>query len=320
MKRQQLTLDSYKGFASEDKIRKSETHQCHEPNAVNRSRHVSNAVTGCQTLRTEQDLQTVVKNECHGQGVKVDSDLSGSQKELTKFVYQSEPLLGPKSNQIQNNFQAMVNKIDDKCVVSETIKSENLNLSYIKLLDKELADNTFQILEKEVIYDENSQVKVFGKVHCVPRKQTAFGDKNLSYKFSGTTVPAKPWISPLLTLKGLVEKVTGYNFNFVLVNRYESGEDYIGEHRDDEGDLVEGYPIASLCLGQHRDFIFKHRDSRGTTAMKKVEPIKLLLEHGSLLMMNDPTNKFWYHSLPKRSKKTAPHPRINLTFRKIVVR
>ena len=45
---------------------------------------------------------------------------------------------------------------------------------------------------------------------------------------------------------------------FVYFQRYKDGNDCIGEHRDDEKDLVEDSPIASLSLGQTRDFIFKH--------------------------------------------------------------
>lgn len=42
--------------------------------------------------------------------------------------------------------------------------------------------------------------------------------------------------------------------------------------------------------------------------------VKVELQHGSLLMMNPPTNKIWYHSLPV--KKSAVGVRINMTFRK----
>ena len=90
----------------------------------------------------------------------------------------------------------------------------------------------------------------------------------------------------------------------------------MGEHRDDEKELVRTSPIASLSLGQQRDFIFKHCQARGKNATRKLEPIKIELQHGSLLMMNYPTNHYWYHSLPKRKK--CPGVRINMTFRQMV--
>ena len=92
----------------------------------------------------------------------------------------------------------------------------------------------------------------------------------------------------------------------------------MGEHRDDEKDLVAGYPIAPLSLGQPRDFIFKHADCWGKTATRKIGPVKIELEHGSLLLMKHPTNIYWYHSLPPR--KRLKDIRINMTFRKMVTK
>lgn len=98
--------------------------------------------------------------------------------------------------------------------------------------------------------------------------------------------------------------------------RYKDGRDHIGEHRDDERELAPGSPIASVSFGACRDFFFRHKDSRGRQPSRKVEAVRLQLAHGSLLMMNHPTNTHWYHSLPVRKKILAP--RVNLTFRKIL--
>lgn len=87
----------------------------------------------------------------------------------------------------------------------------------------------------------------------------------------------------------------------------------MGEHRDDEKELDEMVPIASVSLGQTRKFIFKHTDMR--KKLRQIELVKLELRHGSLLMMNWPTNQYWYHSVPKQ--KNATDIRLNFTFRKI---
>lgn len=108
----------------------------------------------------------------------------------------------------------------------------------------------------------------------------------------------------------------GLTNNVSTLLRYKDGSDHMGEHRDDEKDLTPGYPIASLTLGQPRDFIFKHADARGKNAKRNIEPVKIVLEHGSLLMMKHPTNTYWYHSLPQRKKLS--NVRINMTFRKMV--
>ena len=112
----------------------------------------------------------------------------------------------------------------------------------------------------------------------------------------------------------LILEILWYSpFLSFFVPRYKDGQDHMGEHRDDERELVRESPIASLSLGQHRDFVFKHADSRGRNAKRKIAPISIELEHGCLLMMNHPTNTYWYHSLPVRKK--VPGIRINMTFR-----
>ena len=92
----------------------------------------------------------------------------------------------------------------------------------------------------------------------------------------------------------------------------------LGEHRDDEADLVPKSAIASVSLGQPRDFIFRHRDARGKGVKRNIDPVKIELSHGSLLLMNHPTNVYWFHSLPVRKKAVCP--RINLTFREMGVK
>ncbi|XP_067144289.1 DNA oxidative demethylase ALKBH2-like isoform X2 [Centruroides vittatus] len=176
------------------------------------------------------------------------------------------------------------------------IENINLNLSYAILFTKKQADNIFSQLEKDIKYFSNDllKVKVFGKWHEIPRKQVAYGDSGLTYSFSGIAA------------------------NLTVNTRYKNGLDHIGEHQDNEKELEEKAPIASLSFGQVRDFVLKHKESRGKNVKCKIDPVKIELEHGSLLMMNYPTNLYWYHSLPIRKK--CIHPRVNLTFRKFKVK
>jgi alkylated DNA repair dioxygenase AlkB len=52
--------------------------------------------------------------------------------------------------------------------------------------------------------------------------------------------------------------------------------------------------IASLSFGAERKFSFKHKQTKQT--------VSLVLEHGSLLIMKDATQRNWLHSLPKSKK------------------
>lgn len=196
------------------------------------------------------------------------------------------------------------------------IVAEDLDVDYCdRFLTTAEATALMNYMEDDVSYFDGrlAQVRVFGRYHPIPRQQVAFGDDGVSYRFSGTVVPARPWPLPLLELKNKIRRSRGVDYNFVLVNRYRNGDDHMGEHRDDEPELDKAVPIASVSLGQTRKFVFKHSDVRKKT--RQVELVKLELCHGSLLMMNWPTNEHWYHSVPKEKKAT--NVRLNLTFRKI---
>ncbi|KAK7499079.1 hypothetical protein BaRGS_00009626 [Batillaria attramentaria] len=211
-----------------------------------------------------------------------------------------------------------VKSSDDKSQLPwKKLRAENLDLDYVRLYSKKEADDLLKELENALEYNTGhlARVQMFGKWIDIPRKQVAHGEAGLSYTFSGNTIPARPWNPALTRIRDYISSVTGFDFNFVLVNRYKDGCDYMGEHKDDEKDLVQGYPIASLSLGQPRDFYFKHQDSRGKNAARKIDIVKLELEHGGLLLMNPPTNQFWYHALPQRKK--LGNVRINMTFRKM---
>ncbi|XP_055970465.1 DNA oxidative demethylase ALKBH2 [Sorex fumeus] len=200
----------------------------------------------------------------------------------------------------------------------QRIRAEGLDCDYTLLFGKAEADEIFLELEREVEYFTGAlaRVQVFGKWHTVPRKQATYGDEGLTYTFSGLTLSPRPWLPVLERVRARVSAVTGQTFNFVLVNRYRDGCDHIGEHRDDERELDPGSSIASVSFGACRDFVFRHGQSRGKKPAQRLAAVRLPLAHGSLLMMNPPTNTHWYHSLPVRKKVLAP--RVNLTFRKIL--
>jgi len=138
------------------------------------------------------------------------------------------------------------------------------------------------------------------------------------------TVPAKPWTPILEHIRSFVSRLSdGIEYNFVLINRYNDGNDYIGEHRDIERELDPNAPIASLSIGASRTFQLRHIDSRKrkhkTNKLKSIDngTMRLELESGSLLLMMPPTNHYWYHSLP--IAKRIINARINLTFRRLII-
>ncbi|XP_072944303.1 DNA oxidative demethylase ALKBH2-like isoform X2 [Epargyreus clarus] len=193
------------------------------------------------------------------------------------------------------------------------IQKQGLDLDYSVPIPRTVASILYKELEESIKYftGDLAKIKVFGKVYLLPRQQVAYGDPGITYTYSGITVPALPWPAPVLALRDFIFKLKGI--------KYRNGNDHMGEHRDNEPDLDPDYPIASVSLGQERPFVLKHKDARKPGPKKKnIPPVIINLEHGSILLMNPPTNEVWYHSLPTRKK--LPGPRINLTFRKMCVR
>jgi len=212
------------------------------------------------------------------------------------------------------------NKIKMFCKIYGT-PNDNLFLIYYKsFIPKHIADNYFDLFEKYIIYNsaESSKIKIFGKEIEIPRKQVAYGDPGTFYNFSGLKVDAISWnddnplCNVLNKLKTAVNNQFCQNFNFVLINRYANGSDYIGFHADDENDLSYYSPIVGLSFGAERDIQFKNSDS-GINYEFDNKKNSLKLEHGSCISINYPTNNFWKHSIPKRANVKSP--RINLTFR-----
>jgi alkylated DNA repair dioxygenase AlkB len=173
------------------------------------------------------------------------------------------------------------------------------------------------VLETRRYYDallrdipwKHDEAVIFGKRIVTARKVAWYGDSNFSYTYSGTTKQALDWTPELAELKMRVESLTGTRFNSCLLNLYHNGSEGMAWHSDDEKSLVRNSAIASISLGAEREFRFKHkRDGLKTS---------VILESGSLLVMEGATQSNWLHSIPKSKKVVSP--RINLTFRTMVI-
>ncbi|KRZ70962.1 Alpha-ketoglutarate-dependent dioxygenase alkB -like protein 2, partial [Trichinella papuae] len=228
-----------------------------------------------------------------------------------------------RENENEDDATLLVNSISqisaDACFITRKLHSNNDHFDviyYKQILPKKLADSLLIYCEKNIKYFTGNLARVFlfNQWRPIPRKQMAMGHPNLHYRFSGNVIPAKPWNAVILALRNLVSEIAKCDFNFVLINRYKDGHDYIGEHRDNEKELDPSTPIASVTVGEKRDFIFKHYKLNHHPASAS-EKVCIALEHGSLLLISADTNRHWSHSLPKR--RHCQNVRINFTFRKM---
>lgn len=186
---------------------------------------------------------------------------------------------------------------------------DKLHLVYISnFLTSKDTSNYYKIFQNTILW-KNDKLNIMGKNLKVRRKVALYGGKNIAYKYSGSKKKAIPWTKSLNTIKKQIEQISSHEFNSVLLNYYEDGEVYMGWHSDNEIELGANPVIASLSLGESRDFLFKHKYN------KNQKKIKINLKSGSLLIMKGETQYFWNHCLPKR--RGIHNGRINLTFRYI---
>ncbi|MGH6689743.1 MAG: alpha-ketoglutarate-dependent dioxygenase AlkB family protein [Gammaproteobacteria bacterium] len=105
---------------------------------------------------------------------------------------------------------------------------------------------------------------------------------------------------------GKVVAATGVPFNSVGLNFYRDGRDSVAPHNDHLDEIVHGFPIALLSLGDTRRM-----------AIRAKEPPKrafhLDLASGSLLVMSHETQLHYTHGIPKTRESVGA--RISLAFR-----
>lgn len=167
------------------------------------------------------------------------------------------------------------------------------------------ADEFFKKINAETPW-ERPLMKYYGKTFPIPRDTAWFGEK--SYVYSGIRNKPNPMTNALKELRKKAEDKCDYSFNSLLINRYQNGNDKVGWHADDEPELESCEVIASISLGAEREFKLRKKDYD----KEKDTVHKILLEHGSLLIMRAPLQEFWEHEIPK---KAIDSPRLNLTFR-----
>lgn len=188
---------------------------------------------------------------------------------------------------------------------SENLLPHDGEVNYFgRVFDEAKRQFYFDKLFNEIAW-QNDEAFIFGKHFITKRKVAWYGDRAFSYTYSNATKNALPWTKELLELKTIAEQRSAATYNACLLNLYHDGSEGMGWHSDDEKMLTKDSAIASLTFGAERKFCFKHK--------KDGQRVDILLESGSLLVMQGSTQTHWLHRLPPTKKVNSP--RINLTFR-----
>jgi len=172
-------------------------------------------------------------------------------------------------------------------------------------LSAEEADLLLNTLLHNTRWEQQTQ-EMYGKTVLTPRLTAWYGEAETYKPADKNTSNANIWTPELYHLKERIEKEFGYQFNGVLLNLYRDNNDSVAWHRDKESRYGKRPVIASVSLGQTRNFDFRQKDHHSSK-------YRLPLPHGSLLIMKGGLQENWEHRIAKSTRQMKP--RINLTFR-----
>lgn len=170
----------------------------------------------------------------------------------------------------------------------------------MQLLERCVQDISSLLLERPPII-------VYGRECRQNRDVGFFSDESEGYSYSNQLMASQPLTDNLRLLLADINKRFDADFNGILVNRYNDGNQTIGKHSDDERALSSNGGVACLSYGAARKFRI-HSKWKGETKLD------IILYHGSLLYMGGDFQKQFTHEIPKESKVTES--RISFTFRR----
>jgi alkylated DNA repair dioxygenase AlkB len=174
-------------------------------------------------------------------------------------------------------------------------------------LTQEEADRLLNELLNTTPWQQRSQ-RMYDRMVLTPRLTAWYGDKNKSHQSQENESVINIWTSSLIDLKQKIEKTFRYEFNSVLLNLYRDEHDSVAWHRDKDTRYGTLPVIASVSLGQTRNFEFRKSDHHQSK-------YSLPLPHGSLLIMKGDLQEKWEHRIAK--SPVVMKERVNLTFRYI---
>jgi len=182
---------------------------------------------------------------------------------------------------------------------------ENLMTYTQGFIGQEEGNRLLELLLTTVPWQQHTDI-MYEKEIVRPRLSAWYGDRR---KRDEGKREALPWLPELYDIKQRIEQHTGISFQGVLLNYYRNGNDSVAWHADKDTAPGLKTDIASLSIGQERNFDFRNINNHS-------QKYTIKLEHGSLLLMKANLQKDWEHRIAKSAIQMKA--RINMTFRKVL--
>ena len=136
---------------------------------------------------------------------------------------------------------------------------------------------------------------------------------NIPYHFGGKTYQAK-LITNLTNIAAIMDKLNsdlGTKLDACLVTRYQSKEQSLSLHQDDEVIIDQDHPICNISIGSTRQIEFWDSASEETGHLQST----LTLDEGSLVLMQPGCQSHLWHKVPPGTQEGGV--RYSLSFRKV---
>lgn len=162
-----------------------------------------------------------------------------------------------------------------------------------------------EICDEEL--DVNPEIKIFGKPCHQHRSIGFYSNDSEGYFYSGQLAASKPLHPCMRELMDNINERFESDFNGILINKYASGEDYIGKHSDNEKALNPKVGVLMVSHGAVRKFRIRNKETNEIVMDVPTEQNKILQMAGNF-------QKEFTHEIPV--EKRVKGARYSLTFRK----
>lgn len=148
-----------------------------------------------------------------------------------------------------------------------------------------------------------------------PRREYWSNDFSADYTYGRgqgvRTYKAQPWHPIMLDLRDRLRTEHDVVYEGCFLNGYSNESDALGWHADDSVEMDDARPIGVVSLGAEREIWFRPKGAKGQPTDR------LLLGHGSLLLMHAGMQDTHEHRIPHPGKPCGP--RVSLTYRGLIL-
>jgi alkylated DNA repair dioxygenase AlkB len=272
------------------------------------------APPGCKHVKTEKhEYCRKSKNVKQNKSKKKSSSSISPFKKKKKVLpsssispFKKKIVLSSSNKSSEKKKEIIIIKKKKKNIIfiNNLIKTEKSFLSVYDIKNKKLFVSCVTDISNKLI--KNPTIQVYGRKAIQHRSIGFFSNDSIGYYYSGQLAKSQELTPNLLSLLNQINNFFCSDYNGILVNKYESGEDYISAHSDDEKNLSDA-GVLSISYGGVRKFRIRDKKTKQILLDIPTEPFLIIQMGGHF-------QKEFLHEIP--IQKNIKEERISFTFRK----